>query len=296
MKIYFLMPETLPGAEALQAELSKAYTLASLSSLDDLSSCREEKAVVLLGAPTDKLPTRIGVVRSMAPKLGVIAVVDQKQLDGMTSDQVNQADLLVMPCHPVELSARINAALQLSELRHLIEDSAQLDDITELYNHHYFIKRLGEEMSLAKRHLSPLSCVIIGISYYDVYLDSYGYQFVANFMNQVARVIKEQVRAEDIVARIGNSEIAFLLPRSSEKGSMALTRRIINKVEDISVFMGDQVEHLHLNAGIAGYPSADEAELDPDTLVRYARHALHHAKCQENIKIQLFSEMKPFVG
>lgn len=294
--IYALFPGTIPEFSQLEDQLSDTCTIVPLDKVELLSNYREEKAVVLVGGTPERINSLVGMMRSIAPRLGYVIVINKESLDKLDTATLNQADVLVVPTHANEIYARINAASHTSELRQLIEESAQLDEVTELYNYHYFIKRLGEEMSLAKRHLSPVTCVIVSISYYDVYMDSYGYDFVSGFMHQVAKTVKEHIRREDIAARLGDSEIAFMLPRSTEKGALALTSRILSKVESLPIYMGDQIEHLHLNAGIAGFPSVDEADLDADTLIRYARHALHQARCSDNKNVVLFSEMKPHVG
>jgi diguanylate cyclase (GGDEF)-like protein len=293
--IYALFPGTIPAYPQIEEQLSKTYSFVMVDKVESLAKYREEKGVVMLGGDPERINSLIGMVRTVAPRLGCVIVADESIIDKIDEATVHQADLLITPAKPLEISARFNLAVHMSELRHLIEASAQLDEVTELYNYQYFLKRLGEEISLAKRHLSPVTCVIVSISYYDVYMDSYGYDFVSNFMHQVALVVKEHIRREDIAARLGDSEIAFLLPRSSERGALILANRIVSKVQTLPLYMGDQIEHLHLNAGVAGYPAVDESEMDADTLIRYTRHALHHARCSENQTIQLFSEMKPHV-
>jgi diguanylate cyclase (GGDEF)-like protein len=296
-KIYAVSLSDIPEYAQIEQAVGKSYTFIPVENAASLAQYREEKGVVLLGGDATKAETNISVIRSQAPRLGCVMVADKAHLRQLGECAVNLADVLSMPADPLEIQSRISTALQVSELRHLIEESAQMDEVAELYNSRYFIKRLGEEMSLAKRHLSPVTCVILGIAYYEVYVDSYGYQFVSNTLSQVAKQIKSLVRTEDMIGRMGNSEIGLLLPRSSEKGAVALTNRIIEQVEKMPLQAGNQTEKLELHAGIAGFPSkVNPEELEPDTLIRYSRHALHHARCTDNQKIQLFSEMKLYIA
>lgn len=293
--IFALFPGSIPLYNELEQTLSSTYSVVQVGKVESLSEYQDEEGVVILGGKSERINSIIGMVRTIAPKLGCVIIIEEDQLDSIDASTASLADLLVLPAHKTEILARINMAMHMSELHHLIEESAQVDEGTGLYNHQFFLKRLGEEMSLSKRHLSPVTCVVLGVSYYDVYMDSYGYQFVTNFMHQVAKVCQAQARTEDVVAKLGDSEIAFLLPRSTEKGALSQTKRVISRIEELPLYMGDQIEHLFIKAGIAGYPSLDGIDMDPDTVIRYARHALHHARCSEDIKIQLFSEMRPFV-
>ena len=296
-KVYVVSPSEIPHYAQIEKVLGKTYSFTAVEDTASLVQYRDEKGVILVSGNAAKAETLIGVIRSQAPRLGCVVVMEKEQVDKLGDAAISMADILSMPASTLEIQARISTALQISELRHLIEESAQMDEVVELYNSRYFIKRLGEEMSLAKRHLSPVTCVILGIAYYDVYIDSYGYQFVSKTLSQVANLIKSLVRTEDLIGHLGNSEIGILLPRSSEKGALALTTRIIEQVEKLSFKVNDQTEKLEVHAGIAGFPSkANPEEMEPDTLIRYTRHALHHARCTEDQKIQLFSEMKLFIA
>lgn len=286
----------VPALPSIQAAGGNAYYIVSVDQVESLGQYQETKGVVLLGGDPAKLPAKVGLVRTLAPLLACVAVLEKDQEAALSQELIAHTDVLLMPASPQEIRARLNTAMQISELRYLIHASAQLDETSGLYNQHFFIKRLGEEMSLSKRHGSPVTCVILSISYFETYQDSYGYGFVSNMLQQVGQVAKEHIRQEDIVARLGDNELGLLLPRSTEKGSLTLTKRIIQEIEEIPFYMGDQEEHIHLKAGVASFPMADEPEMDPDTLIRYARHALHHARCDKHKKLQLFSEMRPFVG
>lgn len=294
--IFVISPETVPALADIQSSLAQSYRFVEIDKVESLANHREEKGVALTGGPPLKVAATLGMIRNAAPRLSAVVAVHREELDKLEPSIADLADVLVVPYTPLELRARMSAAMHLSELRHLIETSSQLDEVAELYNYQFFIKRLGQEISLAKRHLSPLTCVILNIQSYDIYMDMYGHSFAYNVVQQLARIIKEHIRGEDLAARLGGGEIAVLLPMSSEKGALSLALRLIKQVEELPVQVGDQTEHLAVKIGIAGYPSPDEPDLDPDTLIRYARHALHQARCSTNKKVQLFSEMKPFVG
>ncbi len=292
--IFAIFPGSIPDFPQIEATLEKDYQFVLLDKVEALSKHKDEKGVVLLGGEPIRVAPMVGMLQSIAPRLGPVVVLDSKYQDQITSEITSLVDFLVLPLNPLEVRSRINRACHISELRHLVETTAMRDEVTELYHQQYFVKRLGEEISMAKRHLSPVTCAIISISYYDVYLDSYGYDFIVNMLHQLANISTDHVRQEDIVARLGNSEIGFLMPLSTEKGAVSMTKRLMDKIEAIPFYMGDQVEHLYLNAGIAGFPTSDpDEDVDADTLVRYARHALHTSRCSENNKIQLFSDLKP---
>ena len=128
-----------------------------------------------------------------------------------------------------------------------------------------------------------------------MYLDSYGYNFINALLRFLGDRVSGMVRHEDIVARIGDGEIAILLSRSTEKGAKVFTGRMVKGLNALVFKYGAYEEEVLVCAGVAGFPLPEFSGADADTMVRYARHALHQAKTSENPeeKVQLFSEIHP---
>lgn len=193
-----------------------------------------------------------------------------------------------------ELLSRVASAAGQVELLDALANSAQRDEVSNLLNRRYFIQRASEEISLSKRHLSPLCVVILGIDYYRMYLDSYGYAFMNAMLRFLADQISGMIRHEDIVARLGDDEIAILLPRSTEAGAGVFTTRLVTHLNQLSFQHDAYVEDIAVSAGLVGYPLSDFPQVDADSLIRYGRHALHQAKsAPDGMKLCLFSEIRP---
>nr|MBX2860647.1 GGDEF domain-containing protein [Vampirovibrio sp.] len=230
--------------------------------------------------------------------IGMIQVMNHEDAQTLPGHQF-EVDFLLPPLTRFEVLSRVSTALRHSETLSSLESSTQTDEVTQLYNRTYFLKRLAGEIALSKRHESPVCCVVLGINYYQVFLDSYGYEFINGLLKHLAVIIKSHIRQEDMVARVGDEELALLLPRSSEKGAQVMTERIIRSVLELPFEFEEQTEEITLHAGIAGYPMIEESdtqEADADALIRYARHALHNAKSSESRTIQCFGEIKPAFG
>lgn len=300
--VYLLADEGLPDASTLENRLKQlageCYRIEAVPDITMLQAKLREKrqAVVLFSAPSDRIMPLLWQCRhSLAPVAG-LAVVDEAAC--------GEIDLLEADCHflrkPYDdfaLLGQLTAAARQAELLATLADSAQLDEVTNLFNRRYFIQRMNEEISLSKRHLSPVCCVIFGIGFYQIYLDSYGYDFIHSLLQFVAERIGSQVRLEDIVARISDDEIAVLLPHSTEKGAKTFTNRLVLELNTSFFKHNEHVEELSICAGVAGFPLADDTIGDADTVLRYARHALHQARCADadHVKVQLFSEIKPVI-
>lgn len=301
-KLYVLADSALGDAAALMAQLraivAERYAVESVPGAEQLEQAlaQAQRAVVVLASDNlIALNARIQQLRAVCPATACIALLD-------ASAHSEPSALLTADCHVVRqpwtdfsLAGAVSAALHQVDLLAMLSGSAQLDEVTNLLNRSYFIKRLGEEIALSRRHLTPLCCVAVGIGGYQLYLDSYGYQFINGLLRFVGDKISTLTRQEDLVARIGDDEIGILLPRSTEKGAKVFTNRLVLTLNSLRYKQDGYEEELSASAGVAGYPLADGSEADADTVMRYARHALHQARCSSDahVGVQLFSEIKP---
>jgi diguanylate cyclase (GGDEF)-like protein len=272
------------------------YTVETVDTLASLQAqlSQVKQAVVFFSASPETMLTVIHQCRSALPGTAFVAVVP----DGKNSD----IPVLEMDCHFIKrpldsfsILGQVAAATRQCQLLAAVADNTQSDEVVNLFNRRYLMQRLSEEISLSRRHLSPLCCVVVGVNLYQVYLDSYGYNFINALLRFLGEKIGGMIRHEDIIARIGDDEIAVLLPRSTEKGAKIFTSRLVKSLNASIFKYGTYEEEISVCAGVAGYPLPDCAGADADVVVRYARHALHQARhaAQDEEKFQLFSEIRP---
>lgn len=256
------------------------------------------RRAVVVFSPENPEPARIQAqltqLKTLLSPLACVVLLKELPADGSNLLELDASYIAAGQPDFLTLS-QIAAAVRQAELLATLDDCNHLDEVTNLYHRNYFIKRLSEEISLSRRHLSPLSCVIIGINFYKMYLDSYGYDFINRLLAQTAKEVEKHTRHEDLIARTGDDEVAILLPRSSEKGAKIVTHRIVEQLNKMTISHGTGEERIGVHAGVAGYPLPDGEKADADTIIRYARHALHNARCnkREKVLVQLFSEIQP---
>lgn len=255
-------------------------------------------AIILAAIEPTRFMSLLQQCRSVLASTTLIGILPEAE----SSVPALEIPMLDMDCHLLtadftdfDLLSRIASAVRQAELLATIAKTSQLDEVSSLFNRRYFMQRASEDISLSKRHLSPLCVVILSIDYYRMYLDSYGYSFINALLRFLADKINGMIRHEDIVARLGDDEIAILLPRSTEAGARIFTARLVENLNQLSFQYGAYVEDIAVSAGLVGYPLADFPQADADTLVRYGRHALHQAKSdsEEGLKVCLFSEIRP---
>ena len=289
----------IPDALRMAGSVVAVTSFADLKK--ELSACSGKPAVVIVSVPLPKLGPLLADMRTVSSAVACVALVDASE---NPQPFELECQLLRRPYTAFDLQCKAASAIRQAELMAALSSAGQLDEATGLFNQPYFIKRLGAEISLAKRHLSPLACVVVGIKYYQVLLDSYGYDFINQLMTHIGEMTRKQLREEDIAARIGDQEVALLLPRSTEKGARVLANRLLLAVNGTPFDYDGTKEDVTIYAGIAGYPVDGHEKMDADTLVRFAHHALHSARfgdedeesgSAKTVSIRLFSEIQPAI-
>ena len=96
-------------------------------------------------------------------------------------------------------------------------DQASHDPLTGLCNRRAFQERLETETQRALRHESSFSLVLLDIDHFKAVNDTYGHHAGDAVLVEIARRLAEEVRKEDLLARIGGEEFAWI-PRGSGPG------------------------------------------------------------------------------
>jgi len=107
------------------------------------------------------------------------------------------------------------------------------DKLTNLYNRAFFeeeLKRLNTERQL------PLSIIIADVNSLKLINDAFGHTRGDELLKTCAKIFKNCLRKEDIIARWGGDEFAVILPKTSNETAKELTKRIVKECEGIKNF------------------------------------------------------------
>lgn len=132
------------------------------------------------------------------------------------------------------------------------------DEVTGIFGDSYFRTRLEEEVKRAERYLRDLAVVLFRIKY-DF---EEGSQEENELMRAVARVLRRNYRASDIIGRINQVEFAIILPETSLAEAKKAGVRLRNLLLEYLVGMGSDYDGVGIDLGCAACPEhGDEAEV-----------------------------------
>lgn len=125
------------------------------------------------------------------------------------------------------------------------------DPLTGLCNRRHFIELANKELARALRHPRPLSLCIIDVDLFKPINDQYGHVSGDGVLQQLAEIIVDHARNDDIAARIGGEEFAILMPESDAQAACRLAERLRAGVAAASFLLDGQPRQITISIGIA---------------------------------------------
>ncbi len=177
-----------------------------------------------------------------------------------------------------ELEVKVHARThELAEANSRLAQLAVTDGLTGLYNHRHFHERLGLEVERSARNGLPLSLLMIDVDHFKHYNDHHGHPAGDEVLRQIARLLTEGRRANDLVARYGGEEFGVVLVDTAKFTAAKLAERIRERIAGFGFHHADAqpLAKISISVGVASFP--DDAS-DADVLVRSADAALYGAK------------------
>ncbi len=138
--------------------------------------------------------------------------------------------------------------------RRQAEQRANIDGVTELYNHRYFQERLNAEIERANRYDHTPSLILLDIDNFKNFNDCWGHQEGDRLLKWFGSVCAECVRKIDVLARYGGEEFIILLPETEYEEALSVAERIREAVEEQSLIDFDKDKTVTVSAGIATFP------------------------------------------
>ena len=167
--------------------------------------------------------------------------------------------------------------------------ASRFDSLTGLYNRQSFDETLESEINRGKRHGKELSVLFLDLDDFKEVNDSFGHQTGDEVLKQVAKIVLNEKRSEDLAARYGGEEIVVIMPETSKVASLVLAERIRKRVEEMRIDFNGNTVRLTISGGLASFP---ENATDAKSLLKCADNALYTAKGSGKNGISFFSQDK----
>ncbi len=205
--------------------------------------------------------------------LGTLFLRSRRAEEGFTKKEISLCQILANASYHAIKNAKLYEEINREKER--LREMAITDQLTELFNHNYFYKRLEEEFERSVRYETDLSIIMMDIDNFKKINDLYGHRSGDKVLKEVAMMIKRSVRKIDFVARYGGEEFSVIMPHTPLKGALLEAERLRKLIEEHS-YAGLLKENITVSMGVAAYPTM--GIMNAGDLVNMADNALYEAK------------------
>ncbi len=133
------------------------------------------------------------------------------------------------------------------------ENLSYRDQLTGLYNRHFFDNLVYQEIEQADRYQDDLSMVLLDLDFFKRVNDTYGHPIGDEVLKYTAHMVSGVIRKADIFVRFGGEEFIVLMPRTDWQGAALVAEKIRKTMSEnshqvvgrqtVSIGIAQRLEH-----------------------------------------------------
>ena len=158
------------------------------------------------------------------------------------------------------------------------------DALTGLPNRVLLRERIESEMAHAWREQEALALMFIDVDRFKFINDSLGHKAGDALLLEIAERLRQAVRQQDTVSRMGGDEFTLLLPQTDAEGAEHLAQGLIERISAPSLIEGMELV-VTPSIGIAVFPGDGQ---DIDALLQAGDTAMYRAKAAGGANFQFY--------
>jgi diguanylate cyclase len=192
-----------------------------------------------------------------------------------------------------ELRAALHQRNQeLKESMTRIEQLANVDELTQVWNRRALMRFVEEEVGRAERTGSEFCLALIDLDHFKRINDTFGHPRGDQVLKEVAAVIATGLRTSDRLGRFGGEEFVCVLVDTSLEGGRAVLERVRSRIAHGNWDGLEATCGLTLSAGLAARRPGENV----DALLERADAALYQAKRAGRNRLMLAAEASTASG
>jgi two-component system cell cycle response regulator len=241
--------------------------------LVDAELCRRDGLALLSAIKSD----------SAAYRTSVVLVLDGEPAIDEAMEDIRRGahDFIVGPdVGAGELVARVESAGRTKHLQEALLGQAERleqlvfeDPLTGLLNRRAILAQLGALVSGARRHARDLAVLMLDVDHFKSFNDTHGHPVGDQVLVGVAHCLRDRLRSEDWIGRLGGEEFLVLLPDTGKEEAARVAEDLRRCAECTRVETASGPVSVTISIGWATV-DVDDAE----TVVHRADEALYAAK------------------
>ncbi|WP_126445717.1 GGDEF domain-containing protein [Sulfuricystis multivorans] len=233
----------------------------------DASTTQAAAQTKEFGATLERWSADVAAGKSDAISLSAIGEVLHRSQDLRQIVAALQADLAVSRSEIEQLRKEVSRA----------REEAMIDGLTGLANRRGFDAKLAACLAETPGEAVGPSLLMADIDHFKRINDNFGHLFGDKVIRNIATILRDNVKGQDLAARYGGEEFVVLLRDTPLAGALTLAekiRRIVENSRIKRIGSDEVVSNLTISIGVACREPGESAE----TLIGRADAALYQSK------------------
>jgi diguanylate cyclase (GGDEF)-like protein len=165
-----------------------------------------------------------------------------------------------------------------------LENAAYIDGLTGLYNRKHFFELANADVERAQRLNQTIYTAMLDLDFFKKVNDTYGHSAGDMVLKTTAGVIRQTIRAYDLLCRYGGEEFALLILDLEANQAFNLVERIRENIESTIInYEGLEIK-ITCSIGLANFLRTDTLE----SSIKKSDEALYAAKNSGRNQVKMF--------
>ena len=177
--------------------------------------------------------------------------------------------------NPLHFISQIKDISERKRMTERLKELAEHDPVTDLYNRRRFEEELGRQVSRCQRYGEQACLLVLDVDSFKSINDRYGHKLGDAALRFVARMLRQRLRAGDVIARIGGDEFAAVLPGASTELAVSVAEELRQSIRTTPVGLGGDQTTMTVSIGVHALDA--DTSSDQDAFVA-ADKAMYRAK------------------
>ena len=162
--------------------------------------------------------------------------------------------------------------------------AASLDYLTGICNRRAIEDLASRSIAAARRHGVPMAMMIIDVDHFKRINDEFGHQAGDAALIETVTRIRDSLRSEDLVGRLGGEEFVAVMPSTDAASALAAAERMRCAFAEKAMHIGERELLITVSIGVAVLDAQDQAY---SQLLRRSDRAMYAAKTAGRNKVML---------
>jgi len=207
--------------------------------------------------------------------LGVIVMTSpSEKTDASIFLKNGASDFIAKPFSKEELICRVNNTIEAMENINKIANFANRDFLTGVYNRRFFYSDVEEYVHVAEETNEPYAFAMIDVDYFKKINDKYGHDGGDKVLKSIAKILNDNTKGSDIVARFGGEEFCVVLKKINKEEAVKFFVNLRAKVAENKVTIKKEKVKVTISIGV----SFGNGHCEIDDMLEACDSALYTAK------------------